>query len=193
MKKNNNEGFVLAEAVVVGVFILSLFTFLFINIVPLVGKYDSIKKYDTVDAVYNTNIVKMLLLSFDTDDVVLGKVDSDHPYLVFHTNSSFCDYMLECTGNACYRLDWCETMLGPRYLDVKSIIITRYRLGTESGNDSHFIKYQIKSNGDFTRAQQEYIASLDNYTQPAGSYYDRYHRIIVEYNDGSFANLEIKR
>ena len=62
MKKNNEKGFILAEAIVVGVFILSLFTFLFMNIIPLIGKYEAVEKYDTIDSVYNTNMIRMLIL-----------------------------------------------------------------------------------------------------------------------------------
>ncbi len=191
MKINNKEGFVLAEAIVVGVFILTLFTFLFINIVPLVGKYDSIKQYDTVEGVYNTNLIKMMILEYDDDNRFLGSVDSTHPYDIYDANG-FC-HEVSCSISACQRIEYCYKLLSHTYIDVKSIIITRYRLGTESGTHNGTIKYQIKSNGDFTRAQREYILSLDNYTQPAGNYYDNYHRIIVEYADGSFANLEIKK
>ena len=48
MKKMNKKGFLLAEAIVVGVFVLSLFTFLFVNVVPLVGQYEAMEKYDTI-------------------------------------------------------------------------------------------------------------------------------------------------
>ena len=53
MKKNNQRGFVLVEAIVVAVFVLSLFTFLFVNVVPLVGMYERRLNYDTIDGVYN--------------------------------------------------------------------------------------------------------------------------------------------
>ena len=60
MKKSNEKGFLLAEAIVVGVFVLSLFTFLFVNVVPLVGRYEVAENYDTIDAIYNTNLILVI-------------------------------------------------------------------------------------------------------------------------------------
>lgn len=42
MKKNNQKGFVLLETVVVAVFIISIFTFVYISVVPLIGRYDEL-------------------------------------------------------------------------------------------------------------------------------------------------------
>ena len=63
MKKINKKGFVLAEAIVVAVFVLSLFVFLFSNLVPLVGQYEAHEKYDTIDSVYNTNLIRTMIMS----------------------------------------------------------------------------------------------------------------------------------
>ena len=195
MKKNNNKGFVLAEAIVVGVFILTLFTFLFVNIVPLIGRYDSVKQYDTIDSVYNTNMIKMLLLENNNASSILDlNSDSytDSNIYAIYSPSGFCS-KLSNTNESLHDVDLCEKLLDPTYLDVNTIIITKFRLGKATGNHNGTIKYNLKTNNHFTRAQKEYINSLDNFTEPSNSNYDNYHRVIVEYNDGSFANLEIKQ
>ena len=72
MKKNNQNGFVLLETVIVTVFIISIFTFVYISVVPLIGKYDELdnnyelektyKLYHVRDAIYKdenfNNIIK---------------------------------------------------------------------------------------------------------------------------------------
>lgn len=57
MKKLNRKGFVLAEAIVVAVFVLGMFTYLAVNIIPLITKYDQALKYDNPQEVYAANIL----------------------------------------------------------------------------------------------------------------------------------------
>ena len=51
----NNKGFLLAESIIVAVFILGMFVFLASNILPLVAKYDSTLNYDNPNEVYLVN------------------------------------------------------------------------------------------------------------------------------------------
>lgn len=57
MIKNKNRGFVLAEAIVVAVFVLGMFTYLAINIFPLISKYDKSLNYDNPNEIYNINVL----------------------------------------------------------------------------------------------------------------------------------------
>ncbi len=173
MKKNNEKGFLLAEAIVVGVFVLSLFTFLFVNVVPLVGKYEEAEKYDTVDGVYNANLVRNMVL----EDANWKNV------LALGTN----DYKMYSTEEFCKALaspNYCKTLLSSTFLNVKLVYVTWYRTAK--------IKTSSKNNVEFDRAARDYIDSLDGFTQPAGSTYQKYHRLIIYFNDGSFANVEVK-
>ncbi len=52
MKKLNNNGFVLAETLVVTVFIMTIFTILYNNFFPLIGEYEKREYYDDVDSKY---------------------------------------------------------------------------------------------------------------------------------------------
>lgn len=62
MKKINEKGFVLLETVIVAVFIISIFTFVYMSVVPLIGRYDELynnyelektyKLYHIRDAIY---------------------------------------------------------------------------------------------------------------------------------------------
>ena len=55
MKKIKNNGFVLAEAIVVSIFVLGMFTYLAMNVLPLIGKYDRVLNYDNPQEIYLAN------------------------------------------------------------------------------------------------------------------------------------------
>lgn len=174
MKKRNEKGFVLAEAIVVAVFVLSLFTFLFSNLVPLVGQYEAHEKYDTIDGVYNTNIIRTMIMTDPDVNTVLKLGSASY---IFYEDQDICAWL--------DKTNFCKKLLNSTYLDVKAIYVTWYRTAD--------LKRDIKNNpSNFPRAFREYVDTIDTFTQPTNSAYDKYKRIIVHYNDGSFANLEIK-
>lgn len=95
MKKNNENGFVLLETIVVAVFIIGIFTFVYISVVPLIGKYEELsnnyelektyKLYHIRDTIYKdknfTNIVdknyKMITINdFDDQEYYTKLVDT---------------------------------------------------------------------------------------------------------------------
>lgn len=57
-KIKNNKGFVLVETLVVSVFVVTVFTFLYINVMPLVGSYEEEENYDSIDTKYIGNLLK---------------------------------------------------------------------------------------------------------------------------------------
>ena len=63
MKKLNKKGFVLAESIVVSVFVLGIFTYLAVNVIPLVTQYDRAINYDNPQEVYAANILAEELIS----------------------------------------------------------------------------------------------------------------------------------
>ena len=50
MLKFNNKGFVLAETLVVTVFLMVIFGMLYSNFYPLIGEYEKRETYDDVDS-----------------------------------------------------------------------------------------------------------------------------------------------
>lgn len=174
MKKKNEKGFILAEAIVVGIFVLSLFTFLFVNIIPLVGEYEANQEYDTIDGVYNANLVRSMILN-DADVIDILTLGSA-PYK-YYTGTGLCN-------NLNYK-NMCLKLVGEDFLNIKGIYVTWYR--------SEPIKTASKGNVDnFSRAAREYIEQLESFDKPSGTTYDRYKRLIINYNDGTFANIEVK-
>lgn len=54
--KKNNRAFVLAEAIVVSVFVLGMFTYLAMNVIPLISKYEKVSNYDNPQEIYLANL-----------------------------------------------------------------------------------------------------------------------------------------
>ena len=61
MKKLNNSGFILAETLVVTVFLMVIFTMLYTNYYPLIGEYQKRENYDDVDGKYVAYWMKKLI------------------------------------------------------------------------------------------------------------------------------------
>ncbi len=63
MKKINNKGFVLAETLIVTVFLMVLFTMMYSNFYPLIGEYEKRESYDDVDSKYAVYWIKKIVES----------------------------------------------------------------------------------------------------------------------------------
>ena len=63
MKKMNNKGFVLAETLVVTVFLMAIFALIYSSYMPLVGEYEKREVYDDVDGKYTAYWIKQMIES----------------------------------------------------------------------------------------------------------------------------------
>ena len=63
MKKLNNQGFALVETLIVSVFVLGIFTLVYVNYYPLIGEYEKRENYDAIESVYKTNTLKKFIES----------------------------------------------------------------------------------------------------------------------------------
>ena len=58
--KLNKKGFVLAETLVVAVFMATIFTIIYVNFYPLIGEYEKRENYDDLDSKYDIYRLKRL-------------------------------------------------------------------------------------------------------------------------------------
>lgn len=84
MKKINKKGFALAEAIVVSVFVLGMFTYLAMNIIPLISKYDAVLKYDNPQEIYAANVLYDEVLSY-----IYSEYNNDYDFDVFDIYMDF--------------------------------------------------------------------------------------------------------
>lgn len=75
MKKLDNKGFILAETLVVSVFLMVLFTMIYSNFYPLIGEYEKRENYDDVDGKYTAYWIKKIIESsaytIDNTDIAM--------------------------------------------------------------------------------------------------------------------------
>lgn len=82
MKKLTNKGFVLAETIVVAVFMVSIFMILYKNYYPLMGKYEKKEFYDDVDSKY-----KAFWLKYMVEDFEYAPLTFTNNYTYFNCNN----------------------------------------------------------------------------------------------------------
>lgn len=149
MKKLNNSGFILAETLVVTVFLMVIFTMLYTNYYPLMGEYQKRETYDDVDGKYVAYWMKKLIedgtynppaakkqlletagfMRFECDDV---NEDSEARNLCRKMVRSFEIAGCDAKGNNC------------------EIFITYYRIGGVNPDFKETVKTNLK------KYQEEY-------------------------------------
>ena len=63
MLKLNNKGFVLVETLISAVFIMSIFSIIYVNFYPIMAEYEKRETYDDVDSKYATYWIKKVIQS----------------------------------------------------------------------------------------------------------------------------------
>lgn len=167
----NRKGFVLVESIVTAAFVLGMFVFIFLNIMPIIANYDRDKRYDSISSIYDIHMIKkMILKSEETKRVNLVSLPSSG-YLLYD-NDDICSFVND--------FNYCKKLLSRSYLDVSRIIITEY--------DSTRIK---AAKNNFNRQMSEYIKGMQKYNNTSEEDYDYKRRIIVQFNDGRIANSSL--
>ena len=134
MKKINREGFVLAETLVVTVFLMVLFAMIYSNFYPLVGEYEKREVYDDVDGKYSAYWLKQMIESAVYDikgDELREKNFNKYGYVRFQ-----CKDLAEADSRRVCRnlvsslqVNGCDSE--GNYCDI---FVTNYRLGNSSAH-----------------------------------------------------------
>lgn len=72
--KKNNKGFVLAEAIIVSVFVLGMFTYLAMNVIPLISRYERVVNYDNPQEIYLANTLYEEMVELETSNNVQSSI-----------------------------------------------------------------------------------------------------------------------
>lgn len=150
--KKNSKGFTLVETLIVSAFVIGTLTYLFIQINNSITNYDIAFKYDAVNDIYNTNIIKNYILDngyaefknqmnngyLDITDYVIGNI-SYYELIKKNTNSKrilfINENMIEIKENL-NNTDFSEEL--KRYIkryDNNTTLTTGYVLVVEYNND----------------------------------------------------------
>ena len=172
----NKRGFMLVETLIVGVFVMGIFSLLYTNFFPLIGEYERYKTYDTVESTYIAHWARMIALKGLPDSIYT--TTRGNGYL----DISDCNLYTTSTGQSD-----CAAFKVMNH--ISRIYLTTY----STVNFKNF----IKDNSAFSRSFREYISYLPTYSKntsktPSTGYY----RVIVEYvsNDTyKYGNIEVHK
>ena len=172
----NKKGFMLVETLIVGVFIMGIFSLLYTNFFPLIGEYERYRNYDTVESAYIAHWARMIALK--------GLPESSYTTASNTGYTDISDCSLYTNNNW---QSYCESY--KLVNNISKIYLTSY--------STTKFKNFIKDNNDFSRSFREYISYLPTYSKntnktPSNGYY----RIIVEYtsnDDYKYGNIELFR
>lgn len=144
MKKNFNRGFVLAETLIVTVFLLAIFSMIYSNYYPLIGEFEKREVYDDVESKYGIFWIKRIvedpayniIIPDPTNPRFQAKTDkirNFHTYGYFRFECS--DIIEKQKRGTCISLvnaleiSNCDRTTG----DGCDIFITRYKIGPSEG------------------------------------------------------------
>lgn len=157
MKRIGSRGFILVETLIVAVFIMTLFIFVYKNSVPMIGKYEHLRRYDDLDSVYAINLVRKMVtsyLSFDRIDELLSNVTyvniSDCGDTSLYTDASYCSKLKE----------------NLQIEDEDVILITRYNISEDVPSLQKSFRDIVKEDARFDSGNlsnfREYLRTVSN-------------------------------
>lgn len=173
MKKMNNKGFVLVETLIVTVFVVAIFSIIFMNFYPLIGEYERRENYDDVDSKYGVFWIKRMIQESNYNIYMPSSPGTPlgvYPYVVFREidcNTIFSDNE--------EKLVVCNNLFDK--LDIKKVIVTTYNLtDLKKGISEEVNLYGFQNLDD---GLKDYIEYLPKYTYDSlnGAKY----RVIVEF------------
>ena len=132
--KKNNKGFVLAEAIIVSVFVLGMFTYLAMNVIPLISRYERVVNYDNPQEIYLANTLYEEMLNVEN----INNINTDIELSIENTNNGTeVEPKLTCTtvgGNCTGSVKFYEGL--GKALKIEAI----YTYDTDNNCESESIK-----------------------------------------------------
>jgi len=159
MKKINSSGFVMAETLIVTVFLTVIFAMLYSSFLPFAGEYEKRENYDNIDGKYAVYWIKRIIED-SSYNIPSGKENyiKERGYIRFECSDvtgddekrAFCINMVRSL-----QVSGCD-----KYGDKCDIFITRYRLNNVNDSSRKWFKEAMK---DDTKKYQENYDSVEDY------------------------------
>ena len=157
-----NKGFMLIETLITSTIVLGALIFLFIQFSSVKRTYENSFKYNTIPGLYKAKEIANFIVNDDKTDLTI-----QNEYITYEEQDCFTH-----SSNLCSRLI--------NKMDIKHMIIT--------SNNIKSLQNKL-SGDDYSRDTfgndrfKEYILSLDDIITNGNK------RIIIEFNDGTFATV----
>ena len=145
----NKKGFILTETLVVIVFLVTIATFVYVSVVPLMGRYeDLIDRERDIDIVYKLYNIRKLLLKDDNKEVITGGNFNGNITCNSFSNSIYCNKLVEQMELKNFRLMYINNIYN-NIANIKSV--------DTSLNTTEFYRYLRNYQND----EGEYLVLLD--------------------------------
>ena len=168
MKKFNSRGFILAETLIVCVFLMIIFTMIYTNYYPIIGEYEKRENYDDVDGKYVAYWIKKLIesdayqLQFDEGAYGPDLVNSSIRRIQSMNTYGYMRFECKDVSVDDNQRDMCRALVNS--LEISNcdsqgngcdIFITHYQIGTTAGTTmTPNFKNSVRDNS--LRRYQEY-------------------------------------
>lgn len=164
MKKNKKRGFILAETIVISTVVMTSLVFIYIQFNSVNNGFNRTFKYNSVNNLYLTNEVKKFILNSGSLKLTQALDDNSLSYLDLTTCSTsyFTEYI------------YCQTLFDN--IKAKKVLFTT--------SDVTNLKAEVASNNSISSGLATFIKAINS--SNTGS-----HRIIIEFEDDTYATLQI--
>ena len=171
MKKNNN-GFVLVETLVVTVFVMAIFSVIYLNFYPLAGEYERREFYDDVDSKYGAYWMKRFIQSSNYNfQPLLDDIKGSQGYAFFT-----CDLFPEDSEDR----QFCNEMW--ERLEVETVVVTKYKIDS--------FKQKVEDNPvGFSDDFVAYVEYLPEFI--VASLNEAKYRVLVEFQRTAGSNEDV--
>lgn len=167
--KKINKGFILLETMVVSAFVISTLIFLYIQFVNLKNSYNNSFKYNTIPGLYAAKNVQNYINGHNYSYMKKDASNSEVGYIELY-NKKTCNLTYFQTEE-----EYCKKLMSE--LNIKTLLMTKESLDG--------LKNDLKE-------KDKYSNGLYMFTKKISNQNNANYRLIVEFNDDTFANLEIK-
>ena len=178
MLKMNQKGFALAETLIVSVFVMTIFTIIFLNFFPMMGEYERRQNYDDVDSIYKTYLFKRLFESPQANSKSTFNNITTTPYKLYILKKdngtidySMCTSLMKSSG-----IEYCKSLINET--KASRIILTKYK--------TKDLKNALNKNtnpADFGSHLNDYIRTLPYYIRNDNNAGNYNYRVIVMYEN----------
>lgn len=145
IKKLNNKGFVLAETLVVTIFLMTIFTMIYTYFYPLIGEYEKRETYDDVDSTYSIFWIKRMVE--DSSYSIKNNVARKNDFL----RDGYFRFECRDIENDEAKRETCITMVKALQVDGCdangnncNIFITKYRIGGSGVSFKNTVKNNVE-------------------------------------------------
>lgn len=163
MKKNSKKGFILAETIAVSTVVVTSLVIIYTQFISISDNYNHSFQYNNVNNLYLLDNVR----SFISNDNSLNSLISALE------NNTYLD-ITGCSNEYFTEFAYCETLL--YYANIKTILFT---------NEDITNLKNIIDTTNYSETMKTFIKRINNSTE-------KNYRLIVEFNDNTYATLKIK-